>query len=215
MSLYLKKEIDENSILGIWKIEESFEDLLEKLFEFGVEANSHDILSLKNFSNKKRKIEWLCTRVLVNTLMNKNTIIEHNQYGKPYIPQSNQTISISHSHDYVAVVMTEKKEAGIDIEILSDKIARLALKFMNIKETEGIEQTNKILHMYLHWCAKETLYKIYSRKELNFVENLYIHPFSVAESGTCRGRISIKDFCNEYDLHYFTFSNYVIVYGIK
>ncbi len=215
MGLFLKKQLDTETLIGIWKIEENLDELLKELFKFGVGENSHDVLSLKKFNSEARKLEWLSTRVLTNHLFGKNTAITHDSFGKPYLNKTDMNISISHSHGMVAVVLSTKEKIGIDIEKLSEKIAKIALRFLNIEEYQEIEGENKILHLYLHWCAKETLYKIHSKKNLTFTENLKILPFKVSEQGSLQGEIITESTNEKYVLHYFTIDEYVVVWGSK
>lgn len=215
MAIILNKEISEDTTIGVWKIEENLEQLLGCLFKFGVNENSHDIINLKNFSNERRKSEWIATRVLVNEILNENTHITYDTLGKPHLYNRELNISISHSHGMVAVLLSKKKEVGIDIELLSDKIARIALKFLNIEESKGIEEKNKIRHLYLHWCAKEALYKIYGKKELSFAKNIHILPFNVNDNGTFKGVINTPEIKQEYILNYQHIDNYVMVWSVR
>ena len=70
-------------------------------------------------------------------------------------------------------------------------------------------------HLYIHWCAKEALYKICDKQDINFKENLTIFPFEPAEKGTIKGSVLNKRGVEDFILKYTKYKDYAIVWTCK
>jgi phosphopantetheinyl transferase len=210
MGLYLKKIIDNNSILGLWEMEEEVKALLQR-----IKLSARDTITFNAFRNDKRRREWLSTRILLNELLKSNIYISYDEYGKPWLENSPYNISISHTNGIVGVMLTTKKQLGLDIERMSSKIGKIALKFLNSREFQMLSVENRIFHLYIHWCAKEALFKIYGKNSLSFTKNLTINPFDIQKNGQITGNIITNFTHEEYKLNYFTLDDYIIVWGFK
>ncbi len=64
---------------------------------------------------------------------------------------------------------------------MSSNIAAIAFKFLNWREKVTRENENRRYHLYLHWCAKEALYKICDKEGISIRKNITIEPFKVKE----------------------------------
>jgi len=53
-----------------------------------------------------------------------------------------------------------------------------------------------------YWCAKEALYKYYSKGNVEFSQNLYLHPFQLKTKGILLGKIMMPDLGTEFPLGY-------------
>lgn len=174
--LYLKEKISESFLLGIWKIEESKEELLSSLER--KDFLEKDILSV---SSASKQLERLAVRVLFKTLLSKEVNIQYNKAGKPYLDDNSFYISISHTKDYVAVILDKQNEVAIDIEKISDKVKRVRPKF--VSDNEYIDSDNELIHLLLHWSAKETMYKILGIQGIDLKADLHISKFIPEEKG--------------------------------
>lgn len=87
--------------------------------------------------------------------------IGHEESGKPIL--KGWHISISHTKGYAAVLLSKNHEVGIDIEYVSDRVKRIADRFLRLDE-----QAESVTDLLLHWCAKEAVYKLYSEQDLTF-----------------------------------------------
>ena len=82
-------------------------------------------------------------------------------------------ISISHSHQWVAIALaTSKKSIGLDLEIVSEKAGRVQHKFLTQEEQLLISPT---LSPTALWCAKEATYKLCSHSGLLFLEEMRLY----------------------------------------
>lgn len=212
MGLLLTKDLENNCKLGVWELTEDAQEL-KSILSQGKE--SFDFSNLATITNQKRKLEWLAEHALLKKLLNKNLLIHHDENGKPLLETAQYNISISHSNELVSIIYSPDKIVGLDIEQISDKIGKVALKFLHAKELEYVESDKDVFMLYLHWCAKETLYKMYSKKKLSFVRNLRIEPFEVKEAGKFSGSVIYDSQKETYELNYFKIKDYVLVWSCK
>lgn len=54
---------------------------------------------------------------------------------------------------------------------------------MNPEEEAGIDKGHETEHLLLHWCAKETLFKMVGQEGVDFLRHLHVRPFPYAEEG--------------------------------
>ena len=118
---------------------------------------------------------------------------------------------ISHTKDYVAVIL-DKRPTGIDIEYRSDRILKIRSRFMNPEEEAGIDLEHEVEHLLIHWCAKETLFKIIGQEGVDFQKHLHVNPFPYLSSGTFKGRETRTEACREYELAYQVTPDYVLTW---
>jgi len=197
MALLVSKEAGNRGKLGIWHITESLDELL-RLKSFSTE----DLAILNTFGYDQRKKEWLVARILAEKLAGKeNTRIIYNEYNKPFLLNSKTHISLSHSHNLLSFILDET-ETGIDIELVKPKILNIKEKFMSGKELNALQKENIAEHLTVYWCAKESLYKLYGKKEIAFKYNLFIEPFQCSEKGNIKGWIKNNTMNKCFSLHY-------------
>ena len=91
-------------------------------------------------SNILFKKEQLGSSILLNDILENyffmdTTKVEYiyNEFGKPYIKDSNLYFSLSHSNGVIALAVS-KEEIGLDIELIKDVKDNLAHKVMNEAE---------------------------------------------------------------------------------
>lgn len=175
MALLLKHT---SPTLGLWKIEEAADELWETLQQ--KEAYSPFLATLHT---EKRRQEWLATRVLLEELAGPTARIDYQPNGAPYLSGSPFHISISHTQGYAALLLQEKPAAGIDIEYRSNRVLKIRHRFLSVAEDDAIDPLHEVDHLLIHWCAKETLYKMIGREGVDFISHLHIRPFECASSG--------------------------------
>lgn len=209
MALAYHKEIDRYTSFAIWKIEETADELLAQL-----QLKEHERSYLDTLINGKRNMHWLSTRVLLRRMMETDEYIDCkvDSNGKPYLSNFPHFISLSHSYDYAAVMVSKNKAVGIDIELIKDKIERIANKFMSREELEFIQKDEGIEHLYVCWCAKEAIYKLHGKKNVSFLENIKLSPFSYNGTGVFEARLDIGSKLKEFNVHYEKFDGYMIGY---
>lgn len=210
MGLILKERIKDDIKFGLWEITEDYNSLRSKL-----NLDEKDIATVEGFKNEQRKLEWLSVRNLLKCMLGKDSKIVYGPERKPYLHNNAYNISISHSKDFTAILMSKKRRVGLDLEFMSSKILRIADKFLRPDELEHIEKDQELYHLYLHWCAKEALYKICDKVDINFVTNLRIEPFKPKIKGLMSGTVNNSYMNEKFMLTYFTLKNYSIVWCYK
>jgi len=68
----------------------------------------------------------------------------------------------------------------LDLEIIQGKARKVCAKFLNSDELLSFH-TNSDLEMTKVWSAKEALYKLAGRKELNFKTDLHLEKVTESE----------------------------------
>ncbi len=180
MPLFQTIHTPQNATIGLWRIEESLGDLQQRL-----PPNTLQQIRFQEISSVRRQKEWLATRTLIRQLLPDNEQMEiiYDAYGKPSLDQNSRQLSITHSSHFAAVILHPHQNLGIDIEPIHPRILRMKHKFISEKEAAQIEGDELFL-LTLYWSAKESLYKLYGKKELRFKENLQIHGhFKIEDAG--------------------------------
>lgn len=208
MGLAYQKQIDSKTSFAVWKIEESAEDLYSRL-----QLNDRENAYLDSLNNGKRNLHWLSTRNLLRKMLNTSQYIDCrvDDHGKPYLVNFPHHISFSHSFDYAAVMISEDKPVGIDIELVKSKIVRVAKKFMSAEELTFIDPQQTIPHLYTCWCAKEAIYKLHGKPNVSFKDHIHLRPFNYKGEGCFEASLQ-ADEKMQFDVYYESFADYMIGY---
>jgi 4'-phosphopantetheinyl transferase len=209
MALVYHKQTDAYTSFSIWKIEETAEELVKQL-----QLRDHERSYLESLVNGKRNLHWLSTRVLLRRMMNTDQYIDCriDENGKPYLINFPYYISLSHSYEYAAVMISKNKAVGIDIEIIKDKIERIARKFLNSEELAFIDQEQRTEHLYTCWCAKEAIYKLHGKRNISFLDDIRITPFEYEGSGSLEARLDTGKGIQTFRVFYDKFEDYMLGY---
>jgi phosphopantetheinyl transferase len=210
MGCITKHYLNEYSILGVWKIEEDLETLLSM-----VHLDPEEKKKYKTFRSASRKLEFLSVRALLSELLGKDSRIVYNKNNKPFLLDGSYFISISHSHKLTAILLSSNERVGIDLEYMSSNIGAIAFKFLNRREKITKDSENRKYHLYLHWCAKEALYKICDKEGISIRKNILIEPFELKNSGEISGKVHTDKINESFDLYYSRYDNYAIVWTKK
>jgi 4'-phosphopantetheinyl transferase len=209
MAIAYRQRVDDDTEFALWKIEEQAEDLYNQL-----QLNDEEKAFVERISNGKRHLHWLGTRVLLRQMLRTDEYIDCkvDEHGKPYLVSLPYHISLSHSFDYAAVMISKKNPVGIDIEQVKEKVERIAARFLLPEELEFINPHNKIQHLYACWCAKEAVYKCYGQKEVSFMDDILIKPFDFAEQGQVNVLLNKGAINIDYTVGYLQYEDYMIGY---
>ncbi len=208
MPIIRNQEISSTQTLGLWNITESVADFISSLA-----LSEKEKLFFDSISNEQRRLQWLASRVLLKSISgNKNLFIAYDEHNKPYIENDTSLkISISHSHHIVAIILDKKHETGIDIELIKEKIIRITPKFLSAEELKTISNKNSE-KATVYWCAKESIYKYYGKKELHFNQNIFIADFNYEEKGLIKGEIKTDTFNANFTLAYEKIGEFMLAY---
>lgn len=206
MPLFRDRTDEDGTRVVIWEVSEQHD-----FFKEGLQLSHEERVFVETLNNK-RQLEWMASRYLMQKVMDIDieAKLRKDKFGKPYLLQEDVHISISHSHKYSALAKSPKI-IGIDIQLQLDKITRIAHKFINEKEWTYFTEEERIEYMHVIWGAKESMYKAYGRKRVEFIEDMDLDKFTFLEKGfTFTGRL-IKDKTYNYDLKAEKFDDYHFV----
>lgn len=211
MALYLKKELEDRTRIGVWQITET-EDELRALSSIPTDE-MEEISYIKSEKLRKQK---LAVRALLSEMFEDKVYLSHHDNGKPYIENSVTNISITHTEKYVAVILNDNEDVGIDIESLDrdfSAVEKKALSEEEIDDLEDDEKRNEQLAIY--WCAKEAIFKKIGQYDVNFAEQIEIERFRPKKDGELEATFEDEDgFEEEFDLNYIEFDRHVLVWVV-
>ncbi len=212
MPLLINRTIADGINLAIWNIDEDVNWFFSKLI-----LNSKELIYISSIKHPQRKLHYLASRVLLRTVIETDDFIhlENDLNGKPVIHNFPYKVSLSHSASLTAVLLSNKFEVGIDIEKMHAKIFRIQHKFMKEEELKYLSEENKLEKLYVNWCAKEAMYKLYGKKQLNFLNHLLIQPFKYMDSGNLKGFILKEPAACEVKVSYEKIGDYMLAYVIS
>lgn len=195
-----------SQVIALWKITED-ESVLISLLHTPEEIP-------ESLTHPHKRLEYVAARLLTQLLLKEFNQtyagIYKDEFGKPYLTNSSFHISQSHSYPYVAVVLDTVKNVGIDIEQKKEKLHRIATRVFS--EAELKNAGNDLSKLCILWCAKETLIKLYGKKDLHLLDELAIHDLSLT-SGHFTGSILRKGYEKSYPLQYLVWEDLVLVFN--
>lgn len=165
MPLLHEWDADPHSLAAIWKIEEP-------------EAFFNEATGLyPDIKSEKRRLERLAGRYLLQYLKLDFPLhhIFSDAHDKPRIPDDRYRFSISHSYPYVAAVVSDRYECGIDVQTWHPRMLSLQRKFLSAGEQALFAGDPKLIT--LAWSAKEAAYKWQGRRGIEFIEQLPVRKF--------------------------------------
>lgn len=189
MLLFIR-QVSDDIILGLWKIEETSASFFHNFSFLNKYKNTFPLL----YKSEKRLCEVLAVRVLIHYMLESDVALSNDANGAPHLDNGTNTgishtnilgtdvalshdangaphldngmnIGISHTNGYATVIISPQYRVSVDIERISNRVSRITDKFLRPDET-----ANTVIQQLLHWCTKETLYKLYPEDDLTFSE---------------------------------------------
>ena len=177
MPIFFQQQVNENTRLGIWKIEET-----EEFFKGNVPQH-------RDVTHPHKRLQHLAGRFLLQFLFPDFPyhLIEIADTRKPFLPDEQYHFSISHCGDFAAAIVSKDSRVGIDIEIPAGKILKIADKFLSKEEHSifniqysmlsdddpRLRTSNSELPTLL-WSAKESVFKWYGNGGVDFRKHIQL-----------------------------------------
>ena len=207
MPLFKTISVNHSTKVLIWKIEESFEEL-----SFGIDLTKSNQNRVDCMKSELHQRGFLSIRHLLREIGLTDFDLEYDEFGKPHL-KNGKYISITHSFTFSGIIISENIPVGIDIEMQRDKILKIAHKFTPFQEYKTIANHDALVSkLTIVWGAKESLYKIYGKKKLRFLENIYIDDFRFTDEKTI-GSINYDNQQSSYQVHFIEFEGFTCVYA--
>ncbi|MCX6268760.1 MAG: 4'-phosphopantetheinyl transferase superfamily protein [Bacteroidetes bacterium] len=194
---------------GIWHITETSAELLAQTM-----LNNSENAMYERFRHELRKRQWLACRLMLKHLLApQETQITYNLHGKPFLESGSHQISISHAGDFAAVAFSETMAVGIDIEKMKERIERVKERFLQKNELESLSTDKRLEQLYILWGGKEALYKLHGKQDIDFRNDIYIHPFDYLchTIQYCDATLTVNGSPEEHILYFQTIEDYMVV----
>lgn len=201
-----KIAIEADRVWALWRITED-ETLLSRELD-GMEEVP------ESFTNPKKRLEWLAGRVATKAAMKSLNLnfqgITKDEFGKPFPKMSEFHLSLSHSFPYAAVLLDRHFPVGIDLEQPKEKLLKIAPRVHHADELHDLG-TDVVKHC-IYWCAKESMVKLYGKKDLTFAENMFIQPFQRKDEGNITGKLITAHTESIIPMHYVVYDTFIVVF---
>lgn len=179
MAIFFQQDVNEDTRLGVWKIEEPETFFLPKVPLHRAITHPH------------KRLQHLAGRYLLQHLFPDFPIplIQIADTRKPFLEDEAYHFSISHCGDYAAAIVSKVNRVGVDIELITDKIARIEHKFVSEEEHPVVHRpwpvdgegpglncspVDHIHKLGLLWSSKEAVFKWYGWGEVDFRRHICV-----------------------------------------
>ncbi len=208
MPFFYQQNINETNHFAIWAIQEPlsyFEEEMELLVDI---------------QNPERKIQHLAARWLLKMMMPEMELdkIEIAPNGKPWIPGGDFHFSLSHCKGYAAVAVSDTDPIGMDIEIIHERILKVAHKFLHKSEKELVDSLTpekQLKQLAFYWAAKEAMYKMFEQNGIDFSEHFIIEGIAEGTVGVVPALIRHKEVVLKVQLNYYFEADFVCVTSLR
>ena len=175
MPLIFKENLLKIDIWGIWEIKEE-EDWFFNQWQLSPEENLHF-----NKLKGRKRLEYLSARHLVHLLtgLDHRMQIHTDLAGKPiFLWYPNNHLSISHSHQYAAAILSKTSKVGIDIQLIVPQMRKVAKRVFSSTELSFASTENELEMLHILWGIKEAVYKAFGLGGIDFKNQISVHPFN-------------------------------------
>ncbi len=210
MALYFKKKLENDATIAVWEVTETEQELID--LSSTPSDEMEEISYIKSESLRKQR---LAVRALLNELFDEKVYLSHHDNGKPYLENMATNISITHTDRFVAVILHDEEEVGIDIECQDRDFSAVEKKALSEEEIEDLDEDRKNEQLAIYWCAKEAIFKRVSAFNIDFSEQIEVEHFRPKEDGSLDATFIHDDgYEEEFELEYMTFERYVLVWVV-
>ena len=207
MALINVREVYTNVFLGLWQTTETVDEFFGT-YGFLEPYRQHVETSFKNDGRKK---EFLAIHALLHEMLaicgkphgaRRSTALQehskvsqeqgeasqglpvadapmigHAASGQPLL--RGYHVGVTHTKGYAALMLSKSCDVACDIEHFSDRVERIKSKFL--RKDEKADDLDSLL---VHWCGKETVYKLFPEDNLQFSQ-MRVGPFSTMSDWAC------------------------------
>ena len=208
MALYLRKKLDNKAEIAVWQVTETEQELLSL-----ISVPTDELEEIMLFRSESQRRQKLAVRALLNEVFEEKMYLNHHDKGKPYLENCVTNISITHTDKYVAILIHDDEEVGIDIESLDRDFAAVEKKALSEEEIEDLDDEKKNEQLAIYWCAKEAIFKRMSQNRVDFAEQIEVEKFNLKKEGELDATFIHKDeHEEEFELEYMMFDRHVLVW---
>jgi phosphopantetheinyl transferase len=225
MPLYKTIKINETTTAYFWHITEDVTSLFR-----AVSLNESSRKRLDGMKSESHQKGFLAVRMLLQYLDFTDNDLTYDAAGKPHLqvkrqklkdkssesvtnyPSSiTQHISISHSHDFSCICISDEV-IGIDIELIKEKSLKIASRFMDVTHLQGLSIADQIIKTTIVWGIKESIFKIKNEKGISFPEHIFEDTFDI-EAGNCAAELHFNNQIEKFYVQFHLIEGYVFVFS--
>ena len=207
MALIKVREVYPNVFLGLWQttetvdgffgtygflepyrqhVETSFKNDGRKKEFLAIHALLHEMLAICGKPHGARRSKGLQDQSKASQDQSKASqglpvadvpMIGHAASGQPLL--RGYHVGVTHTKGYAALMLSKSCDVACDIEHFSDRVERIKSKFL--RKDEKADDLDSLL---VHWCGKETVYKLFPEDNLQFSQ-MRVGPFSTMSDWAC------------------------------
>lgn len=207
MALINVREVYPNVFLGLWQttetvdgffgtygflepyrqhVETSFKNDGRKKEFLAIHALLHEMLAICGKPHGARRSKGLQDQSKASQDQSKASqglpvadvpMISHAASGQPLL--RGYHVGVTHTKGYAALMLSKSCDVACDIEHFSDRVERIKSKFL--RKDEKADDLDSLL---VHWCGKETVYKLFPEDNLQFSQ-MRVGPFSTMSDWAC------------------------------
>ena len=207
MPLFYQQDINENTRLGIWHIQEPAAFFLEK------------VPLHRDITHPHKRLQHLAGRYLLQHLFPDFPYTEMliADSRKPYLPYEQYHFSISHCGDYAAAIVSREHRVGVDIEMVTPRVERIRHKFLHSSEWATVEAlvaagAAQLELLTMLWSAKEAVFKWWSFGSVDFSEDILLSQFAATPDGVMQGLLKRGQEQYKLSLHWQLFPEMSLVW---
>lgn len=204
MPVFFQHTINDDTRLGVWKIEEN-----EAFFRGNVPLH-------RDVTHPHKRLQHLAGRFLLQYLFPDfpYELIRIADTRKPFLPGEQYHFSISHCGDYAAAIVSRNQRVGVDVEIPVPRILGITGKFLSATERKnglmaGDEDYDRAT---LLWSAKEAVFKWHGDGAVDFRKHIQL--FNLREDAMTLDCFFEKNGA-ELVLHYRLFGGLVLAWVVS
>jgi phosphopantetheinyl transferase len=204
MPLVYQQNINLTTKLGVWHIAEVKDFFL------------HQVPLQRQITHPHKQLQHLAGRYLLKELYPDfpYELIRIADTRKPFLENEAYHFSISHCGDYAAVIVSSTQRVGVDVELVTEKVAKVKHKFLSDKEQNMIAAIESSSFQLVHesmmtaaWSIKESLYKWYGDGEVDFKEHLHIDEIILTENNGIAHCKVLKNELHNLQVHFLFFNH--------
>lgn len=203
MPLFKTIQINKDTAVFVWKITESI-DFLKDVY-----LSKNSLNRLNSMKSEPHQKGFLSIRHLLKINNITDDDLFYNEFGKPLLT-STKKISITHSFDFSAIVISNQNTVGIDIEKNRDKIKVIKHRFTDL-EQGNLSNEAYIKQLTYIWGAKEAMFKIHPSGGMNFKNDLIIDNFTQTHAS---GKINTPEMIQECNIQFYQIENYSLAIAL-
>lgn len=207
MALINVREVYPNVFLGLWQttetvdgffgtygflepyrqhVETSFKNDGRKKEFLAIHALLHEMLAICGKPHGARRSKGLQDQSKASQDQSKASqglpvadvpMIGHAASGQPLL--RGYHVGVTHTKGYAALMLSKSCDVACDIEHFNDRVERIKSKFL--RRDEKADDLDSLL---VHWCGKETVYKLFPEDNLQFSQ-MRVGPFSTMSDWAC------------------------------